>query len=704
MKAVFILSILLFVLQLQAETVDTVLVKSKITDVTVFTEGAQVNRQASEKFIKGKHILVFERLPRELESQSIQVKNIDNCKILSVKHYLSNSNEKKDKAGEKAIQEKIDKLEFRIKEINVKLNVFAIEQKLLIDNSYLARKNEGSAVSEIKEAADYYRLRLTEIKQEELLLEKEYDEIRKKMQDLYVQMNELIVDNTTTWSKIYIAIECEKEQPLEIIFSYFVNSAGWEPMYDFRVDDISKPLNIVYNASIYQSSGEDWNNVNIKLSTSSPKLTGEKPELNAWYIERRNSYESKPIRGDAAAIRGRVVDKENGDPLPYVNVVIEQNNVQVGGSVTDINGNYLIKPITPGTYNIKASFVGFKTAQVTNIPLRSALLETVNVEMESSATELQAVTITRYQVPLIEKDRTYSGGTVTSEEISKMPSRNASGIASNVGGVFSQDGEVGNVRGQRAGANTTYVEGIRIRGSASLEDNGYRSSASRNTSNKKTETDYEITDFIANTLRTNITNLEYTIEIPYSIPSDGADYSIKIKEVRTPVQYIYYAVPKVDNEVFLTAEILDWTQLNLLSGKSSIYFQGTFTGESYIDASQTNDTLHISLGRDNNILVKREGNKTSEKKIIGNNIKETSGWDYTVKNNRTVPVKVVIEDQYPISERKAIEIELIESSGAKVDPKTGKMTWEFSLNPDEKKTFTSKYSVKYPRYEGVSVN
>jgi len=475
-------------------------------------------------------------------------------------------------------------------------------------------------------------------------------------------------------------------------------------MYDFRVDDISKPLNIVYNASIYQSSGEDWNNVNIKLSTTSPKLTGEKPELNAWYLERRNSYESKHVKGDAAAIRGRVVDKENGDPLPYVMVVVEQNNAQVGGSTTDINGNYLIKPITPGTYNIKASFLGYKTAQITNIPLRSALLETVNLEMESSATELQAVTITRYQVPLIDKDRTFSGATVTSEEISKMSSRSASATATNVGGVFSRNGEVGNVRGQRTDGNLTYTEGIRIRGAGSIEDANYRSSVNRNTGYKKTETNYETTDYIANTLRTNITNLEYTIEIPYSIPSDGADYSIKIKEVRTPVQYIYYAVPKIDNEVFLTAEVLDWTQLDLLSGKSRIYFQGTFTGESYIDASQTNDTLHISLGRDNNILVKREGNKTSEKKIIGNNIKETSGWDYTVKNNRNVVVKVVIEDQYPISERKAIEIELIESSGAKVDPKTGKLTWEFSLNPDEKKTFTSKYSVKYPRYEGVSVN
>lgn len=700
MKTIFIISILLFVLQLQAETVDTVVVKSKITDVTVFTEGAQVTRQTSEKFIKGKHILVFESLPRELEPQSIQVKNISNCKILSVKHYLSNSSEKKNKAGEKAIQEKIDKLDFRIKEINARLSVFAIEQKLLSDNSYLARKNEGSAVSEIKEAAEYYRLRLTEIKQEELQLEKEYDEIRKKMQDLYVQMNELIVDNTTTWSKIFLAIDCEKELPAEITFSYFVNSAGWEPMYDFRVDDISKPLNIVYNASIYQSSGEDWNNVNIKLSTTSPKLTGEKPELDAWYIERRKSYESKPIKSTTSAIRGRVVDKANGDPLPFVNVIIEQNNVQAGGSATDLDGNYIIKPISPGTYTVKASFIGYKTAQVTGIPLRSAILETVNLEMESSATELNAVTITQYKVPLIDKGRTVSGVTVTSEEISRMASRSSSSVATNVGGVFSMNGEVGSVRGQRTDGNVAYIDGIQVRGNGYYDQPQYKNVKSDKNSNKE----LIVTDFISNTLRTNITNLEYTIDIPYSIPSDGADYSLKIKEVKIPVQYIYYAIPKLDNEVFLTAEVLDWTRLNLLTGKSSIYFQGTFTGESYIDASQTNDTLQISLGRDNNILVKREGNKTSEKKIIGNNIKETSGWDYTVKNNRNVVVKVVIEDQYPISERKAIEIELIESSGAKVDTKTGKLTWEFSLNPDEKKTFTSRYSVKYPRYEGVLVN
>lgn len=670
MKNIFIIFILLFSIKLQAVSVDTIILKSKITEVTLFTNGAQVTRIATGKISKDKHLLVFEKLPRELEPQSIQVKNIDNCTILSVKHYLSNNIEQNTKNAQKAIQDKIDKQEFRIKEINAKLSVYASEQKLLLDNSIIARKNEGSAISEIKEAADYYRLRLTEIKQDELMLEKEYDEIKIKIQELYVQMNEIMVNSSTTYSKIYVAIESEKESTVEISLSYFINSAGWQPLYDFRVDDISKPLIIDYNANIYQSSGEDWNNVNIKLSNSNPTLSGEKPELGVWYIERNDKIERKSIRGNYAAIRGRIVDKENRDPLPFVNVTIEKNGIQFGGGVTDADGNYVIKPIEPGTYDIKATFLGYKPVQIKSIPLLSGVIQFQNIEMESSAQEIESVTITKYSVPLIDRDRTSSGSTVSADEIMKMPSRNASSIATNVGGVFSQDGEVSSIRGQRSYG----------------------------------ESNYEINNIIANTTRNNVTNLEYSIEIPYSIPSDGADYTLKIKEVKSPVNYIYYSVPKLDNEVFLTAELKDWTQLNLLSGKSSIYFQGTFTGESYIDASQTSDTLHISLGRDNNILVKREGKKNSEKKFIGNNIKEIVGWDYTVKNNRNVPVKVFVEDQYPITERKSIEIELLESSGAKVDTKTGKLIWELLLSPDEKKTFTLSYSVKYPRYQVYTAN
>ena len=62
-----------------------------------------------------------------------------------------------------------------------------------------------------------------------------------------------------------------------------------------------------------------------------------------------------------------------------------------------------------------------------------------------------------------------------------------------------------------------------------------------------------------------------------------------------------------------------------------------------------------------------------------------------------MPIKIVIEDQYPLSDRDYIEVELLENSGAKVDKKEGKLSWNIELAPEETKKLTFSYSVKYPQ-------
>ena len=165
-----------------------------------------------------------------------------------------------------------------------------------------------------------------------------------------------------------------------------------------------------------------------------------------------------------------------------------------------------------------------------------------------------------------------------------------------------------------------------------------------------------------------------------------------------PVNYIYHAVPKMDNNVFLSAQIIDWTGLNLLSGNASLYYQGTFIGVSYLNTDMASDTLNVSLGRDRNIVITREGNKLLKDKIlVGNNVKETIGWDITVKNNKTTNIHIIIEDQFPVSEKKSIEVQPLDYNGAKLEEKTGKLTWDLMLNGGERKVMNFKYSVKYPR-------
>ena len=87
--------------------------------------------------------------------------------------------------------------------------------------------------------------------------------------------------------------------------------------------------------------------------------------------------------------------------------------------------------------------------------------------MASGAINIGEVTIVDYEIPLISKDNTTQGASITSEEIAKLPVRSAEGVAASVGGVFSQDGEVGSIRGSREGA-VYYIDGVKVIGSTSV--------------------------------------------------------------------------------------------------------------------------------------------------------------------------------------------------------------------------------------------
>lgn len=167
-------------------------------------------------------------------------------------------------------------------------------------------------------------------------------------------------------------------------------------------------------------------------------------------------------------LKGTLLDKDSNEPVPFANIILEVGGTQVGGTSSDFDGNYTIKPIPPGTYNLKASSVGFQPVQINGVIIKAGTIEFLDVKMSSSALDLEEVEIIAYEVPLISKDQTTSGATVTKEEIAKMPNRNATSIATTVGGVFSSDGERGSVRGARAEETVTYIDGVKVIGSASL--------------------------------------------------------------------------------------------------------------------------------------------------------------------------------------------------------------------------------------------
>lgn len=165
-------------------------------------------------------------------------------------------------------------------------------------------------------------------------------------------------------------------------------------------------------------------------------------------------------------LKGKVTDEKSGEPIPFANVVIELNGNLVTGATTDFDGNYTIKPVAPGRYTLKCSTVGYTTAQFNNVQISDSKITFQDFKM-SAGVKLDEIVVKEYTVPLIKQD----GGsetTITSEDIVRMPGRTAESVATTVAGVYSQDGERGSVRGSRSESTDTYIDGVRVRGSAAL--------------------------------------------------------------------------------------------------------------------------------------------------------------------------------------------------------------------------------------------
>lgn len=171
----------------------------------------------------------------------------------------------------------------------------------------------------------------------------------------------------------------------------------------------------------------------------------------------------------SGTLKGKITDKITKEPIAFANIVAEVGGVQVGGATTDFDGNFQIKPVPPGKIDLKASYVGYKPYMVKGIVVTPDKITFQNVELEMSTTNLTEIEIVDYKVPLISKDQTTSGGTVTSDEISKMANKSASAVATTVGGVTTDaNGNITSMRGQRSTGTVYYIDGMRVVGGNAL--------------------------------------------------------------------------------------------------------------------------------------------------------------------------------------------------------------------------------------------
>ncbi len=191
---------------------------------------------------------------------------------------------------------------------------------------------------------------------------------------------------------------------------------------------------------------------------------------------------------------------------------------------------------------------------------------------------------------------------------------------------------------------------------------------------------------------------EFVPSIKYSIPSDNKSHIIELQNLTIPAKYEYYAAPKLDNNAFLVAYLSNWNEYNLLPGELNIYFENSYVGKTFVNPFTSKDTLTISLGRDQNISCSKQTIKDfTENKFLSSDIERTFAYEIKLKNNKTAPVKLIVEDQIPISKNEQIKVKLIDSDKGSYFENEGKIRWIIELNGAESAIRKLIYSVRYPR-------
>jgi uncharacterized protein (TIGR02231 family) len=198
---------------------------------------------------------------------------------------------------------------------------------------------------------------------------------------------------------------------------------------------------------------------------------------------------------------------------------------------------------------------------------------------------------------------------------------------------------------------------------------------------------------------------EFKIDLPYTIKSNNEQHMVLIKQTDLDTKFKYYSVPKMDKGVYLVAQMTKLDELQLVPARANIFFDGSYIGETYIDPTSMDDTLNLSLGKDPNIMVKRTLlKKDSKDKIIAEKRERSFAYSIEVKNMKSIPIEIVIQDQIPITQNADITIEKSDlGKGGNLDETTGLMEWSFTLKPKESKLFDYNFKVKHSKDKQVNL-
>lgn len=416
---------LLLPLPVQSADIPRISPKAVITAVTVYQDRAMTTRQATLTLPVGNHLIVFDGLPSMIQDDSVRVSGNGTAGAtiagMEIKRsFLEASGEKR----AKELNDEIRALERKVGGLDAKKSGLDA-QRAFFDSIRVAWGDRISkdlsvgktSTAELMDISGFVGTGVTKVEEQGRDLESEKRTLTEKIEALKKQRDVATGSHKKEVKSVEVALDVVKAGSLTLELSSVTFQAGWEPGYDLRLNPDMKTAQLVFRSLVHQKTGEDWNNVELNLSTARPALGGTPPELNPWTVAlfRPMAPEAMPMTMMVAPVpvRAKKSARATRDMMMEAMAAAEEDSAPVAqtvAAVTDEQGTVSFR--IPRTIDIPSD--GSKHGAVIAQEELPVMPQFLTVPKLSPFVYLTSEIINRAAYPLLPgKVALFSGSTYT---------------------------------------------------------------------------------------------------------------------------------------------------------------------------------------------------------------------------------------------------------------------------------------------------
>lgn len=247
-------------------------VNAPVTYVTVYNSAAEMNYVKEVNIPKGKTTIIFSDLSPFMISNSANVTaEGSGINIITVSERINYTRIKR--SANEQVASYRDSIKFLQKELKLakcKSEALSKEKELLFKGESIGGLTQGVSVNEIEKATNFFGKHYYELNTQIIELAEKEELLNAKINRFTQQMHQLETTTLPNVSEIKVILNSMENKKVRFKFNYLTAKAGWAPLYDFKFNGTTQPLQFVFRANVFNASGVQWNEVSIKLSTANP--------------------------------------------------------------------------------------------------------------------------------------------------------------------------------------------------------------------------------------------------------------------------------------------------------------------------------------------------------------------------------------------------------------------------------------------------